>query len=360
MSWRVLFADDEPRVLETLANTLKHTKAKDWELHFVEDGTAAMIAMAQVPFDALVADLRMPGMDGLDLLHSTAVRYPGMVRLVLSGFAPTLSVFGILSHAHGFFAKPCDPIVLADAVGRKLSLREKMNNDGLRNLVLGIESLLLMPSTYSALGKAVKKHSISDEDLQDVVMSDIGLTAEVLRMAYFAVRPDAKPPESAAAALSSVGPAQAAGMYAAGVLHPFPDGAVEIFGIDDILQHSFQVSSVVVARLQEGQDAGVGPRDAVLAAFLHDVGKLAIIEAMPERYQHVIKLCKEEDLDCFEAERRVLGWTHAEAGGYLLALWGLPEELTDAVLRHHDPLEAGASPLRRMLYEADATAHRRT
>ena len=352
-----MFVDDEPRVLESLATTLKHTRACDWEMHFAEDGASAMIALAQVPFDALVADIRMPGMDGLDLLHSTAVRHPGMVRMVLSGFAPSLSVFGILSHAHGFLAKPCRPDALADAVARKLALRERIGDQSLRNLVLGLESLLLMPATYSALGRAVKKRNATDEDLQEVVMSDIGLTAEILRMAYFAVRQGVEAPGSASAALDSVGPAEAAGMFAAGVLHPFPAGAVEIFGIDRIVEHSLQVCSAAVEMIQKKQCAGVSPRDAVLAAFLHDIGKLAIIEVMPERYDEASRIQKEEKVSFTEAERRVLGWTHAEAGGYLLALWGLPEELTEAIARHHDPVQSEATPLARLLFAANNAAH---
>jgi HD-like signal output (HDOD) protein len=46
-------------------------------------------------------------------------------------------------------------------------------------------------------------------------------------------------------------------------------------------------------------------------------------------------LCFEDPEATRKAERKIFGTTHAEVGGYLLWLWGLPKTVTDIVLRHH-------------------------
>ena len=67
MTHRILFVDDEPMVLRGLRRSL-HTMQSEWEMVFVESGAAALEAMAQAPFDAVVSDMRMPQMNGAQLL----------------------------------------------------------------------------------------------------------------------------------------------------------------------------------------------------------------------------------------------------------------------------------------------------
>jgi HD-like signal output (HDOD) protein len=52
----------------------------------------------------------------------------------------------------------------------------------------------------------------------------------------------------------------------------------------------------------------------------------------------VLALMRTDSLTAEQAERRVFGASHAEVGGYLLGLWGLPDALVEAVAWHHDPL----------------------
>lgn len=82
---KVLLVDDEPRVLTALRRGLGHR----FSLCCASSGEEALALMeARGPFAALVTDMRMPGMSGLELLREARRRAPAeMVRLVLSGFA---------------------------------------------------------------------------------------------------------------------------------------------------------------------------------------------------------------------------------------------------------------------------------
>ena len=58
-----------------------------WDLTFATSGPEALEHMQQRPYDVIVSDMRMPGMDGRQLLEEVEKRYPQVVRVVLSGTA---------------------------------------------------------------------------------------------------------------------------------------------------------------------------------------------------------------------------------------------------------------------------------
>lgn len=83
MTGKILLVDDEPRVLAALKRGL----GQRFSLCCASSGAEALsILDSQGPFAALVTDMRMPGMSGLELLREARRRVPEMVRLVLSGF----------------------------------------------------------------------------------------------------------------------------------------------------------------------------------------------------------------------------------------------------------------------------------
>ncbi len=78
---RVLFVDDEPQVLEGLRRMLRAYR-REWTMHFCEGAEQALAAMAEEPFDVVVSDMQMPGMDGAELLTRVRDQYPDAVRIV--------------------------------------------------------------------------------------------------------------------------------------------------------------------------------------------------------------------------------------------------------------------------------------
>jgi len=73
------------------------------------------------------------------------------------------------------------------------------------------------------------------------------------------------------------------------------------------------------------------------AGMLHDVGKLVLAWKFPDRLKKLLAQAAEERLPVYKVEEREYGFSHAEIGGYLLGLWGLPYILVEAVALHHGP-----------------------
>jgi putative nucleotidyltransferase with HDIG domain len=77
------------------------------------------------------------------------------------------------------------------------------------------------------------------------------------------------------------------------------------------------------------------PEEAYLAGLLHDVGRLALLAAVPERYAPHFQ-ADDDDALC-ALEQRSLQLSHAEAGAWVVQQWELDSFLADAVLYHHEP-----------------------
>src|SRR5271156_1095024 len=79
MSKHLLLVDDEPMVLRGLQRSLRSMQ-DEWTMQFAESGVEALEAMAQRPCDVIVTDMRMPGMNGAQLLNEVRRRSPHTVR----------------------------------------------------------------------------------------------------------------------------------------------------------------------------------------------------------------------------------------------------------------------------------------
>ena len=108
---RILFVDDDPRILEELRDMLRPQR-HDWEMAFAPSGDAALALMQASPFDVIVSDMRMPGMDGAALLARVRQEYPQVVRIVLSSHTELSTALRVVPVAHQFLAKPCDAEML--------------------------------------------------------------------------------------------------------------------------------------------------------------------------------------------------------------------------------------------------------
>jgi putative nucleotidyltransferase with HDIG domain len=81
--------------------------------------------------------------------------------------------------------------------------------------------------------------------------------------------------------------------------------------------------------------------EAYVSGLLHDIGKLVLACRFPESYQRVAPEARLRELPVWHIEKEEYGATHAEVGAYLLACWGLPRIVVEAVAYHHHPSVLG-------------------
>src|SRR5882672_4669679 len=100
---------------------------------------------------------------------------------------------------------------------------------------------------------------------------------------------------------------------------------------------SHSLACGVAARAMAGRCGYRLESEAFAAGMLHDIGKVALRQTHPDRYDAAIALVRDQGIPMIEAERGVLGSDHAEVGGWLAERWGLPGDLVEAIACHHRP-----------------------
>jgi HD-like signal output (HDOD) protein len=88
----------------------------------------------------------------------------------------------------------------------------------------------------------------------------------------------------------------------------------------------------------EGQEPKAA-EEAFTAGMLHDLGKLVLAVNMPKEYTEATRMAN-SGLELPLAELQLFGANHADVGGYLIGLWGLPVPVVEAVALHHSPSRA--------------------
>lgn len=334
---RIVFVDDEQRVLDGLRRML-HPMRHEWEMAFVPGGKEALAVLNEKHFDVVVSDMRMPGMDGVQLLGEVKQRYPQVVRIVLSGHADKEEVLRSVGPAHQYLAKPCDPEQLRKVITQACALRDLLSEDSLRKLVSQMSTIPSLPQTYTEIIEELKSPNASIKRVGEIVSKDVGMTAKVLQLvnsSFFGLRHHVSDPSRAASFLG-VDTLKALAL-SVHIFSQLDKVKIEGFCLDLLWNHSV-ATGALAKRIADAEGSAKQICDnALMAGLLHDAGKIVIAANLPERYRAVLASVKSEGLEFWEAEQRILTNTHAEVGAYLLGLWGLPDPIVEAIAFHHNP-----------------------
>ena len=112
---RILCVDDEPNVLEGLSLHLR----RRFDVATAQSGADALALLERDgPTDAIISDMRMPGMDGATFLGKARQRHPDSVRMLLTGQADMASAISAVNDGQifRFLTKPCAPADMLAAV----------------------------------------------------------------------------------------------------------------------------------------------------------------------------------------------------------------------------------------------------
>lgn len=336
MSISILFVDDEKNVINGLKRML-FSMRKEWNLMFAESGASALEKMAENKIDVIVTDMRMPQMNGAQLLEIVREKFPQTIRMVLSGHSDDEMAIRSTRVAHQFIAKPCDAETLKSKIRKTIKLKELLTDKTLLEFVNGIDDLPSLPETYIQLEKEVKKQDASIGRIGDIVSKDITLSAKILQLvnsAFFGL-PTKISNTGQAVNLLGVNIIKALALYISTFNNTkIPEDSK--FYLETLWNHSFMVGKfcrkiALAARLDKSI-----LDEAYTAGILHDIGKLILLKNI-NYYSEVFSLMAKDEITSLEAEKKLYKTNHSEIGGYLLGIWGLPEEIVEAVAFHYSP-----------------------
>ncbi|HEY2407483.1 MAG TPA: response regulator [Polyangiaceae bacterium] len=326
---RILFVDDEARVLDGLKRSLRG-KRQVWELVFATSGAAAIEELERGVFDVVVSDMRMPSMDGAELLHRVETLQPQAARIVLSGQMEESAATRAANVAHRFLTKPCEPSALENAIARTLDLRELLGSEQLRQCVGGMVTLPSLPTACLALNRVLADKNGSIGQVCAIIEEDVGMAAKVLQLVNSAFFGASRRVTDVQQAVSYLGMNTIRNLVLSqSLFRAF--GPSNLLDLEVEQKHALFAARIVKQLTNDSKFVQV----ATTAALLHDAGMLALASRLPEQLNTHIAEATRRCVPLHVVEREQLGVTHAEVGAYLLGLWALPHDVLEAVATHH-------------------------
>ncbi len=344
-SKNLLFVDDEKMVLDGLRRALRPMR-KQVVMHFATNGKDALEVMEQEPIDIVISDMRMPGMDGAALLKEAKKRHPETIRIVLTGQSDDEATYRALCVAHQFLMKPCEPAVLKTVIQRACVLHELMTHPMLKRAVSGIDHLPSLPSIYVEIQDRVNDPESSVEDIGKIIEKDLGMSAKVLQLVNSAFFGHYKNIESPSKAVHLLGLNVIKSLVLTlKVFSRYESSELPPKFLEKLWNHSFETAVFARKITETLTDDKELSDNAFTAGLLHDLGKLVLASNAPDKYKKALEIASREKKELRKAEFRVFKASHAEIGGYLLGIWGLPGDVVEALSFHHRPHQYPGSQL---------------
>ena len=338
MNKSILFVDDERQILSSLKRTFA---GSGFDICLAESGEEALSIIENRAIDLVITDVRMPGMNGYQLLKEIKANYPSIIRVVLSGYNDEDLVVQIQrnSLAKRYLLKPWKNQELIRTVEQIFSVEEALKKRNLLELVNKIEFIPLPGNTCVQLNALAEQDAGIDE-IDKTIESDQSLTAKILQVANsagYGMRTG-----SVRQAIEFLGLTNVMNILLSAaafnndrvVSNPCLNKDIDILWKHAILTNK------ILAYLYKRITGHPIPDMCSMAGLLHDIGKVVLIYNFTDKYLKAAAAIKDDkDLYYYYEKMEFIDISHQEIGAYLLNWWELPQIMVESALYHHDPLD---------------------
>ena len=223
------------------------------------------------------------------------------------------------------------------------------------DVVRNLDDLPSLPAVVMELLNSIDQDDVDISVLARKVSYDQALTAKTLRLANSSLYGLQVKVTTIQQAITYLGFQTTRNLItAAAVTGCFAEGHCPGFDHKAFWRHSIATAAcakVLARQMRFNQDY------AFTAGLLHDIGRLVLVSCFPNQYSVTLAYREEHDCYLLEAERKVLGVDHVDAGMALAEHWNFSDTMRLAIGGHHDPEAPGAGFLAAIIHVADAIVH---
>ena len=310
---RLLFAGADGGLAAALSDALGPRAT----VQVVGASDEALALVRREAFDAVLVQPRLAQGSGNALLGVLKREAPRLVRCLVLDDGRDAPGLAALENLHRLLYQPLDAEALLAGLKSLLALRRRLESPLLVEAIGRIGRLPPPPSLSLDLMRRTEDLDVAARDVATLVESDPTLAAKVLRLCNSAMYSGGRRIDDIHSAVVWLGNLSLRRLVMAGEIFGAARPKAEPEALDHLRETSLRASRLA-ARLLPGPRADL----AATAALLAGVGRLLPQVRVPWAPQ------PGDEAD----------WpTYAEAGAYLLALWGLPETLVEAVAQHPTP-----------------------
>ena len=342
MKKRILFVDDDPLLLSVYDAMLEGEP--HWSCITAGNGTAALKTLAQEPCDVVVSDMRMPGMDGIELMTEVCHRHPQTSRIIISGLGDQEEIARGLETTHQFLTKPVKLVELLATLDRIGQLDAYLQDDKLKALAGKLDSLPSFPSAFMQIMTEINSEDPSVEAVADIIVKDPALTAKMLQVANSAAFGLAQRVNNPFEAVQFLGMGTVRSLsLSAHVFSSFENAGLHGFSAQKLWDDALGCAQITRTIMQAEKAVEADIQDACTAALLRNAGQLMLAVNFPKEFQQAITRAGQLNVPLQTAEQEIFGATHSGVAAYLFGLWGLSVPMVEAVAFHLEPGRSAVS-----------------
>ena len=208
-----------------------------------------------------------------------------------------------------------------------------LQRDSFKKALREVKNLPTLPGIVVKLTKMAADPDTTSEQMGKVISKDHILAAKLLRLVNSAFYGFPQKISSLSSAIILLGFNVIKSLIiSASIFELMESNDVELW------EHSMgcALACNVIAKRLGIKD----PEEISTTGLIHDIGKVAIKIELPKQHQQILNHVAAKRIPMWEAEREILGFDHAEAGGWLAKNWNLPANLFEPIACHHDPRNA--------------------
>jgi HD-like signal output (HDOD) protein len=333
---RILLIDNEVQVLKDLTRLFEGT---EYEVVTAQSGAEALEKLQYESVKMVVSDVRMPDMDGYELLAKIKAMFPKIMRVILCGYSDEQIVFKALQKniAKLYILKPWEDEKFRNLVEQMFETERILGNTNLLSLINNIENLPTIQTNYQRIIDLIDDRDADISRIAFHIEKDASISAKILQVAnsaFYGMKSG-----SVRQAVSYIGLDNTKKLIlSTSIIDVMNESGPSGKAIDSIWKQSF-LSNRLLAFIYERHLGRKVPDAYSTAALLQNIGMIFFLKYFKTEYLKLRQFAQKNKVEERKLEKDIFNASHTEVGGYLLQWWDLPYPIIEAALFHHDPLD---------------------
>jgi Predicted signal transduction protein len=348
----ILLVDDELQILKSLKRLFVDT---DYEIFTANSGKEALDILANEKINLVITDMRMPIMDGLELLRKIQESYPHVLRVILSGYSEKNTILTALKKnlAKLYIMKPWDNSSLLQAVSQIFENENILCDDKLMELINNTEELPAFKKSYHRIMDLID-NSGDIEEIANAIEKDPAITIKILHIinaAFYELKTG-----DVRQAIEILGLSTTRNIIlGTATMDSFAMDSDNVSRLEMIKKHSFVCNQILNIIYEKLLNKKLSETESS-AGLLHNIGVALFFKIFSIQYTEIFQEIEKEKCDLLELEVDSLSASHQQAGAYLLKCWGIPSPIVEAALYHHTPFDERISN-HELIYAVNIAQH---
>jgi HD-like signal output (HDOD) protein len=310
-----------------------------YEAITADSGLSALEILKIADIDLVISELRLPLMDGYELLSKVKELHPSVIRIIMSSYVEETAVFKAIVQnlARFYILKPWNNEKMLEYIGQIFETEEVLKSNDLLLLINSVEKLPTIETSYQKILAMIERDA-STGQIAAEIEKDFAISSRLLQIAnsaFYGLRTGSI--KHAAVFLGQQNLKSL--VYSTSILNSsrmISDRGQQY--VKDLWTHALLTSKLLQYIYDEFMNKKL-PETASSAGLLHNIGTLILIQNRFQDYAKAADEASPKSCNMLDLEREAFRVTHQEAGGYLVSWWKLPFPIVEAALYHHRPLD---------------------